>query len=183
MNEQIDRNEPKLARSLRGPIACLKPWPEDCGVQCGGEGLVLVDGGKSYTTAFFEAFPKEPKTFIRGEGATIADAEADAWAQFEKFSACPHPAFERRKYRNGAGFCVACGMFKSQCFEPSERCCICGVPTYHTEDNKGCWYCETHRKFIKNKDKTEAHRLLEKLRAALVPKQKLKTPSKKMRRM
>lgn len=98
-------------------------WPEDCFIQWGGQGLVFrheKEGG-CYTTAFFEAFPNDPKTFIRGEGASIEEAEKSAFKQFEHFRACPGHEFERRNYTNGAGFCKHCGLFKSDAFEPIPR--------------------------------------------------------------
>jgi hypothetical protein len=87
-------------------------------VQWGGRGLVFVEDGDNYRTAFFEAFTKEPDTFIRGEGSSVEEAEADAFQKYERYRACENHEFERRKYRNGAGFCKHCGLFKSQCFEP-----------------------------------------------------------------
>jgi hypothetical protein len=99
-------NEPKCA------------WPDDCYVQWGDTGVVFrrKEHGGSYETAFFEAFPGD--TFIRGEGKTVAEAEAHAFAQFIRFSACSGHDFERRNYTNGAGFCKHCGMFKGKAFEP-----------------------------------------------------------------
>ncbi len=129
------------------PYSCEHPWPEDCHIQCGDRGLVLVRGGKSYTTAFFEAFPRKPDTFIRREGKTVAEAEAKAWAALERYSECEHPAFERRKYKNGAGFCIECGMFKGGVFEPTTKCHICGEPTNwrHEGDVWTCKGCSTAR--------------------------------------
>lgn len=97
-------------------------WPADCTVQWGARGVVLrrQENGGSYNTAFFEAFPTKPKTFIRGEGSTIEEAERSAFGQFEKFQACPNHEFERRNYTNGAGFCKHCGLFNSTAFEPIE---------------------------------------------------------------
>ena len=96
-----------------------KPWPEDTVVQWGVGGLVFrdEDKGGNYVTAFFEAFPKDPDTFIRGEGATVAEAEENAFAQFEKYLACPGHEFERRGYINGAGFCKHCDLFAGSIFE------------------------------------------------------------------
>lgn len=95
-------------------------WPEDCYVQWGGQGVVLAkkESGGCYYTAFFEAFPKNPKTFIRGEGATVAEAEQSAFQKFKRYLACPGHEFERRGYTNGAGFCKHCSLFKSNAFEP-----------------------------------------------------------------
>lgn len=67
---------------------------------------------------FFEAFP--PGTFIRGEGETIADAEAEAFAQFQSEFACNHVWGRYREghgtYTNGAGWCRKCGAFRGRMF-------------------------------------------------------------------
>jgi len=130
----------RLARKSFGePYLCVREWPEDCFVQCGGNGIVVGHGSfeemllstdplkalgdeikkpTSYRTAFFEAFPRNPDTFIRGEGKTIEEAEEQTWLKFQKYLACKGHEFEKRGYRNGAGFCKHCGMFGSKVFEP-----------------------------------------------------------------
>jgi hypothetical protein len=120
---------------------CRHPWPEECFVQGGGDGVVFRKGG-SYTTAFFEAFPEAPRTFIRGEGKTIEAAELDAWEQYERILACAGHEFERGTYRNGYGRCKHCGLGKSNAFEPLEKCFKCGAATYYSQDNTGAWWCE-----------------------------------------
>jgi hypothetical protein len=97
-------------------------WPDDCYVQWGDRGLVLREreNGGSYATAFFESFPEDPKTFIRGEGATVEAAERSAFAKFERYRACSGHELERRGYTNGAGFCKHCGLFVSNAFDPIE---------------------------------------------------------------
>jgi hypothetical protein len=86
------------------------PWPEGMLVQGGESGIVLRQDAPNYTTAFVEAFPN---TFLRGEGKTLAEAEDKVWAQYERLISCPtyptHGPFERRHYRNGAGYCTSCG--------------------------------------------------------------------------
>jgi hypothetical protein len=95
------------------------PWPADCRTQHGGRGVVFGPTAEhDYTTAFFEAFPRDPVTFLRGEGATIAAAEDHAWAQWRQILACPGHALERRGYTNGAGFCRRCNLFVSRAFDP-----------------------------------------------------------------
>jgi hypothetical protein len=84
------------------------PWPEECFVQGGSNGIVLA-GKDTYTTAFVEAFPDE--TFLRGEGKTIAEAEDKCWTQYQKLVSCEHGPFEARGYKNGCGFCVKCGTW------------------------------------------------------------------------
>lgn len=135
-------------QSFDDPYLCEYPWPADCFVQCGGRGLVftatqekvraaftdpevagevaaeVLSAGPTttpgaYRTAFFEAFPEDPKTFLRGEGETIEDAEKSAWEKLEHYRACAdnHATFDRRGYKNGGGFCVSCGLFRSYAFE------------------------------------------------------------------
>lgn len=154
----------------RGDYTPIHPWPDDCYVQWGDSGIVFVKtdmvsgieslagalaGDKecfepaveaienSYTTAFFEVFPKNPDTFIRGEGKTVAEAETKAFEMFQRIVNCPGHEFERRGYTNGAGFCKHCGMFKGKAFEPTTLCCRCGTPTNYGVDTTGGFWCET----------------------------------------
>jgi hypothetical protein len=91
-------------------------WPGDCMVQWGGSGVVISEKpGGSYGTAFFEAFP-ESGGFIRGEGPTIAEAEAAAFARFVRESACEH-LWGRGRYTNGGAICRRCGGFQTV-FQP-----------------------------------------------------------------
>lgn len=134
----------KLARKgFKGDYECKKEWDEDCFVQCGDSGVVISKDG-NYKTAFFEAFPKNPKTFIRGEGETIEEAEEKAWEQLQRYKSCTNHEFERRGYTNGAGFCKHCGLFVSNCFKPSSSCKICGKPTYWISNKNKEWYCKEH---------------------------------------
>jgi hypothetical protein len=86
-------------------------WPEDCTVQW-GNGLVP-------STPFFEAFPTG--TFIRGEGATIEEAEEKAFAKYIREFLCDHLWGRQRPnrdlYTNGAGWCRHCGAFRSNMFK------------------------------------------------------------------
>lgn len=122
-------------RSFGPPYECVKPWPEGVTVQCGDHGVVFTKGTLDrivtdppgvlesvasieaggtggYTTAFFEAFPDD--TFIRGEGSTVAEAEASAWEQYQRHQACEEHEWETRGYTNGAAFCARCGKFSSR---------------------------------------------------------------------
>lgn len=143
---------------------CKFDWPDDCKVQCGDKGIVLAKKG-TYRTAFFEAFPRNPNTFIRGEGETIEDAERSAWEKYQRHTNCeldhedPNN-FDRRGYRNGAAFCKACGFFKSHCFEPTEKCHNCGKPTYYTDDAKRRWWCEDCAHLIPEEDLSEIQKML-----------------------
>jgi len=100
------------------------PWPEGTFLQGGERGLVLTVEG-SYRTAFVEGSPPDgpgPGTFLRGEGATLSEAEDACWARYQAIVTCPaHPShgpFERRHYRNGAGFCERCGSWFSRVLPP-----------------------------------------------------------------
>lgn len=93
-------------------------WPEDTYVQWGGQGVVL--GPKPYRTAFFEAFPTDKENvggFIRGEGASIAEAEAAAFVKFERQSGCDH-LWGREHYTNGGQLCRRCRAFRSGFLPP-----------------------------------------------------------------
>lgn len=137
-----------LARNSDGkPYKCKQNWREDCFVQCGEEGLVLSKDG-DYFTAFFEAFPKEPKTFIRGEGNNIEEAELNAWNQLQRFLKCKKHEFERSGYTNGSAICKHCKMFKSKVFEPTTKCTICEKPTNYISDKNDNYYCEEHEYLI-----------------------------------
>ena len=137
-----EQHQPGGWKTKTDPYDPVEAWPEDCMVQWGGSGVVLSKDG-CYDTAFFEAFPRDPNTFIRGEGATVRDAEASAFRQFQRFQGCPQHEYERRGYTNGAGFCKHCGMFGSKVFEPTETCTDCGKKTfYHRKPDKSGWQCE-----------------------------------------
>ena len=141
---------------------CQYPWPDDCFVQSGDRGIVITDKG-SYRTAFFEAFPRSPNTFIRGEGETIQAAEAQAWGEYQRVSSCPGPnghEFEARGYENGAGICKHCGMFSTNVIPPIHPCAICGSLTWYSKDNNGLWYCKEHYAQIPDDALTHSQRFL-----------------------
>lgn len=105
---------------LRTGEQAMFPWPQDMYLQGGKRGLVVGSKG-SYRTAFVEAFP--PGTFLRGEGESVAEAEAACWAKYEKHMRCDgsgeHGPYEPRRYENGSGFCVKCGAWFSKVCQPS----------------------------------------------------------------
>jgi hypothetical protein len=93
------------------------PWPDGVLVQGGDRGVVFSRDRDPYSTAFVEAFPGQ--TFIRGEGSDLAEAEDAAWARYLVWRDCDgsggwHGPYERRQYRNGAGFCTRCGIWMSR---------------------------------------------------------------------
>lgn len=88
-------------------------WPERCYVQWGSKGVVIKQEGGGYQTAFFEAFPGDNAGgFIRGEGATIGEAEAAAFKKYQSQIGCEH-RWRRGKYTNGGAHCANCRAFKS----------------------------------------------------------------------
>lgn len=147
-----------------GVYPCKYSW--GCFTQAGGDGIVIdqsceerqtistlelvaivVSGESSlpkgyYRTAFFEAFPRNPDTFLRGEGKTIQEAEEKAWKQFEKLRACPGHEFEARGYENGGGFCKHCGKFGSNVIAPIHACPGCGKLNWFSKDNRGEFWCQ-----------------------------------------
>ena len=125
-----------------GVLELHHPW--NCFCQAGDNGSVFTHKEPFvYHTAFFEAFPREPlSTFIRGEGKDIVEAEERAWEEWQRALICKEHIWERRGYRNGAGFCKNCGAFKPQAFEPLEKCVICGEATYYHSTENDKWYCE-----------------------------------------
>lgn len=148
---------------LGQPYECKHDWPEDCKVQAGSRGIVLSKSKGNYRTAFFEAFPNNPDTFIRGEGLTIEDAETAAWNKLLTYQACVGHEFERRNYTNGVGFCKHCGLFKPHAFDPLTRCIICDSPTDYGYDKKGRYYCKDHIDKIPQEDLPEWKKLLDEL--------------------
>lgn len=147
---------------------CAYDWAEDCFCQFGSGGIVfdsLEDAFSSpadtvatvlnpehatppsafYVTAFFEAFPTTPKTFIRGEGETVLEAETAAWNKLQAYLICSGPnghEFEARGYENGGGFCKHCNMFSSDVIPPIHACRNCGILAWGGKDIDGRVWCK-----------------------------------------
>lgn len=152
----MTKSTKKQARMSEGikdgkPYECNYPWPEDCFCQGGSSGMVFTKGsfqealespdkavdaitGKTphYKTAFFEAFPNDPSTFIRGEGETIEAAEQSAWQQWQSIVGCTDHVYRTRGYENGGGFCIHCNLFSGRIFpsKPSTRAELEKLNTY-----------------------------------------------------
>lgn len=132
------------ARQSFGPdYDCQKNWPTDTFMQCGQKGIVISTKKEkpSYRTAFFEAFPNDPSTFIRGEGSSIEEAEAAAFKKYEKIIACNEHDYKRR-LESEHGNCVKCGLFTSNCFPPVHSCSVCQKPEVNYSFNKNHYCCE-----------------------------------------
>lgn len=98
-------------------------WGDDTFVQWGEHGLVIntSDPSQSYGTAFFEAFPKTGAGFIRGEGSTVAEAEADALAQRRKELVCENHLWCRGDHLSGLATCSRCGTTDHRALRPVLR--------------------------------------------------------------
>jgi hypothetical protein len=125
--------------------------PNDYGdlyIQGGVSGLVITNDpdNPTYTTAFIEVFPEG--SFIRGEGATLEDADADCWKKFNALSECGEHEYEPRGYTNGAGFCKKCRQFFGGVFtgeQLGQLCDTCGVGCLsHRMKDTGKWFCDEH---------------------------------------
>ena len=147
----------------RHPYPCLKPWPEDCFVQCGGHGIVVEDleqalenpqetiktvlgketTQKHYKTAFFEAFPKNPSCFIRGEGSNIEEAEENAYKKYQGIISCVNHEFERRGRTDGYAYCKHCS-YSSTVLDPLTTCVECQTPTAKFHDKNKAHHCMHH---------------------------------------
>ena len=152
----------KIKISFGIEYECKYDW--DCFCQGGSDGIVLPKGSlnkifdsnsgslsalvegvknkESYTTAYFEAFPKKPSCFLRGEGKNIEDAEEKCWQKYQKLINCDHE-MERRDRTDGYGYCKKCS-YAHMVFEPLTKCCKCGIPTAYRTDYKGRYYCKKH---------------------------------------
>lgn len=140
-----------------GFIEAQYDWPEDCYVQGGDRGVVLSEKG-NYRTAFVEAFPNNPKTFVRGQGATVQEAETKAWEKYQRIVNCPGHEYERRGATSGVGYCKHCDHTNTEAFEPTTKCIVCNTPTNWTADKHDNYYCETHENDIPEEDLTESEK-------------------------
>lgn len=134
----------KARNSLGEDYECKHDWG-DTSVQCGDSGIVFSKP-ENYITAFFEAFPKKPTCFLRGEGSNVEEAELNCWNKYQKVLTCNHE-MERRNRRDGYGYCKHCA-YSSMVFEPLDKCCKCGTPTRWQTDYKGNHYCQKHSRNI-----------------------------------
>ena len=135
-------------KGFGGEYECQQVWPEDTFVQCGDSGLVLGnDKNEPYITAFFEAFPKNPSTFIRGEGKDLPEAELKAFEKFQKIKGCDEHVYTRHGTSEHAK-CTKCGLFTSHHFEPTQNCSVCSKENvnYQMSDDqfKLTYFCREH---------------------------------------
>lgn len=133
-----------ISKSFGQDVVSQFDWP--CSVQGGDRGVVISKKG-NYKTAFFEAFPNvgEFGTFIRGEGASLKEAEIKCWEKYQKQLSCKEHVWSRGegdKIRtNGWATCELCGLF-AEALPPLTTCQICEKPT--TKTGPGGYFCLTH---------------------------------------
>ncbi len=142
-NKIVTDPETGETQSVRKSVESKYNWVGAELLQGGVKGVVLSKKG-SYYTAFVEAFIAD--SFIRGEGATLEEAETDCWNKYQKLTACVKHEYEARGYRNGGGICKNCGKFASNVFtgeQLGQFCVVCGEGTIYKHDSKKDeWYCE-----------------------------------------
>lgn len=168
----------------KDPYECKQDWPADIFCQCGGDGVVFTDKKFSiekalsdtnealevigtvagvenkkehYRTAFFEAFPKNPSCFLRGEGVSVEEAELNAWNKYQKILNCQNHDFSRKdksgyERTDGYAFCTKCPL-SGTFLEPTTTCCKCGVPTCFKQNIKKEYLCMDH--FFSSEDLDE----------------------------
>lgn len=121
------------------PHVCANEWPIDIRLR-------YVGNGKKFQ---FECFPLDPKTHIRAEGKTVADAEESCWRKYRKILRCEKHDFVRGEYNDGHGTCRHCDLlFKFTV--PSKPCSGCKANDYelHQVDQHDRYWCETCWKTI-----------------------------------
>lgn len=132
----------KANKTWGGDYDCLQDWPESAYLQCGDKGIVISEG-TAYTTAFFEAFPKDPDTFIRGEGITLEEAELNAYNKYQKILACPKHEYKQKK-DSEYGVCIHCNLSTSNIFPPTHNCAVCGKEHINYWNIKNEMLCQLH---------------------------------------
>lgn len=141
------------SKSFGEGYKCNQEWPESVYVQCGDKGVVFSKNG-NYRTAFFEAFPKFPETFIRGEGSTVEEAELKAFEQYSKIMNCQQHEMVRKKESEN-GTCKHCGLTLINCLPPLSSCSQCGKEhvklSFKEKDKEQVILCLEH--YLENMEK------------------------------
>lgn len=123
--------------TIGGDVDASIEWPDEFYLQGGRDGIVFSrKDNTSYRTAFVEIISSS--IFIRGEGATIVEAEQKAYKKYQTQQSCSGHEYVTRGYTNGAGFCKHCGKFKSGVFtaeELGQYCIVCGKPSLDQEED------------------------------------------------
>lgn len=127
------KNKTLVKMSGSRPYVAKYDWG-DTYIQGGDTGLVL-NGAKTYETAFIEVFPTIDgySTFIRGEGSTPREAEEAAKLKIDKITNCANHEFTRefrgKERTDGTGICKHCNLWSSNALPPKTLCFKCNKPT------------------------------------------------------
>lgn len=119
----IENNKKYVKKNFTGIYELKHDWPIDT--------VWNVNGGQGecYTEVFINT-PYNAKTYDAAHGKTHEECEDILWDRYQKYINCnhefskDHPKYGH--YKNGAGFCVKCGIFKTNIFEPEYICQQCG---------------------------------------------------------
>jgi hypothetical protein len=130
-------------------------WAHDWTYSVGNDGLVICKNADSYTTAFFEIYPRNPDCYLRGEGDTIEEAEIEAFGKWIKILSCRKHDWERRGRKDGYAFCKHCNLSGTY-LEPLSKCKICKKTTNYDSDKNENHYCKKHASNIPKKLRLEA---------------------------
>ncbi|MCC3292887.1 hypothetical protein [Arthrobacter sp. zg-Y1110] len=99
----------------------------------GGNGVVIGwrNSAPARRTAFVECFPEG--AFIRGEGATVAEADEACWSKLRAYLDCPGHQWVAGKAHSPVGTCAICRTRRSDAFTAEETgsfCTACSEPTF-----------------------------------------------------
>ncbi|MCC3299420.1 hypothetical protein [Arthrobacter caoxuetaonis] len=99
----------------------------------GGNGIVIgfKDPAPARHTSFVECFPDG--AFIRGEGASVAEADEQCWSKLRAYLDCPGHEWVPVRPDGPAGTCSRCQTRRSDAFTPEELglfCTRCQAPTF-----------------------------------------------------
>lgn len=129
----------RFIRSEGEDVICQYDWPIDVYVQ----GDTSIDTLADNDAAFFEAYPTNPSTWVRGEGATLLEAETQAWTKYQAIMNCPGHEFDRHPKRvDGYAECKHCHL-TGILMPPVHPCAGCGATEYKQEgtDKNYKGYC------------------------------------------
>jgi hypothetical protein len=139
-------------------------WGDDVEIQWGDHGITIHRQEKTVTPvhAFFEAFPRNPNTFLRGEGESLEEAEKKCFAWYSKMMNCGTHEWDRRDRTDGYAYCRKC-QIGATILDPLTTCYKCGVPTAWSSrkiDGKKVHVCQLHDDHYRELSKDEEKDIL-----------------------
>lgn len=91
-----------------------QPWPKGVNLKWRGNSTIVGRHGVRNQCAFEASSVRHT---IRGEGRTIADAEAMAWSHWERIHNCDEHDFVPTGLGGTGGVCRHCQLFMPNVFE------------------------------------------------------------------